>query len=135
MQYVTFSKLKAYKKAKSLSKKIKELAKSIPKIEQNNLRSRIIENSNNTLETLKLIWVKCRIKEDFIYHMDHLIVNNSELELLFFEANMNGYIDAEIYEHLLADCDKLRELQLQMFNNASVYFDEGKAPENWFDLE
>lgn len=134
MRYLTFSKLKAYKKAENLTKKIKELSKNIPRGVQYDLRMRIRNNSIQTLESIKTVWVKGRKIKEFINHMDEVILNNSELESLLFEAKTNGFVDIETYEELKNECVELRELQLHVINNAAVYFENGKAPDSWFDL-
>lgn len=135
MKYLTFSKLKAYKKASCLSKKLKEISKQIPKVEESNLRFRIKNNTDGTLKFIKLVWLKRHDKEHFIEYMDEVIVNNSELEILLSEIMAKGFINKKIYEEFLNECQELRKYQLAMFNGATIYFEDGKIPENWFDLE
>jgi hypothetical protein len=132
MSYLTFSKLKAYQKAEDFHQKIKELLCSIPRNEQNSLYSRITNNISKAPKYIKEAWLKGKNLNDFVMGMDRVILNNSEFESLIFEARINEFIDKKEHEYFLKKCHELRKVQLEMINNASLYFEKGRVPENWF---
>lgn len=134
MEYLTFSKLKAQKKAKCLCQKINLLSNSFPDVKPDDLYSRIRNNSEDALYLLKLVWQERKKRKNFIWNMEQVILNNSEQEYLFLEAKSYGFMNTEIYEEYMEDSRESRSLQLEIINNVSVYFEKGEAPEYWFEL-
>ncbi len=134
MQYLTFTKLKAFKKANELSEKIKILSNLFSGCDQYGLSLRMKNNADSTMRYLKQAWTNGKKKEDFIEFMDQLILNNSELELLLFEGQSYNLIDTDSFGDYMEDCCELKVLLLEMINNVGLYFEKKRAPKDWFDL-
>ncbi len=133
MHRISYSKLKAYNKAEEFSKKIKDISDSIPKNGLNGLRSRFRNNPSQTLKLIRIACIRGGKFEKFIECMDQVIISNSEFESLLFEIQTKRVISVELCEELMADCEYQRSLQLDIINNASLFFETGKAPESWFE--
>ena len=117
----SFRDLEVYKQSRELSGKIFQLTKSFPQEEKYSLTDQIRRSSRSVGAQIAESWGKRRYENHFILKLTDADAEHYETQHWIEVAHECSYIDKQIFDELLNQCESIGRMISSMIEKASLF--------------